>query len=106
MSGISSLNPSTPLGVSGKTGGTGGMGGTEGADQRGNNNPTVDLEDREMLCGVGEWDAVFLGRADYLENGVERDWSFRDVEIRNGEVINVGPPPCIALSPIHCLQVQ
>jgi len=44
-------------------------------------------------CGVGEWSAVWLGRADYLENGVERDWSFRDVEIRDGEVINV----CLSL---------
>ena len=42
-------------------------------------------------CGVGEWLAVWLGRADYLENGVERDWSFRDVEIRDGEVVNVSP---------------
>ena len=40
-------------------------------------------------CGVGEWTAMWLGRADYLENGVERDWSFRDVEIRDGEVVNV-----------------
>ncbi|KAI9638251.1 uncharacterized protein MKK02DRAFT_22728 [Dioszegia hungarica] len=26
-------------------------------------------------CGVGEWEPVWLGRADYLDNGVERDWS-------------------------------
>lgn len=26
-------------------------------------------------CGVGEWEPVWLGRADYLTNGVERDWS-------------------------------
>lgn len=40
-------------------------------------------------CGVGEWDAVYLGRADYLENGMERDWSFRDAVYENGEVIMV-----------------
>ena len=40
-------------------------------------------------CGVGEWEAVWLGRADYLEKGLERDWSFRDVELRDGEVVNV-----------------
>ena len=44
-------------------------------------------------CGVGEWNAVWLGRADYLENGVERDWSFRDVELENGEVVNVSSTP-------------
>jgi hypothetical protein len=39
---------------------------------------------------VGAWEAVFLGRADYLENGVERDWSFKDAVIVDGEVIKVG----------------
>jgi len=40
-------------------------------------------------CGIGEWDPVFLGRADYLDNGLERDWSFRDVVFVDGEVITV-----------------
>ncbi|ORY20089.1 hypothetical protein BCR39DRAFT_571435, partial [Naematelia encephala] len=48
-------------------------------------------------CGVGEWEPIWLGRADYLENGVERDWSFRDVVLRDGEVIedngDHGPHP-------------
>ena len=43
----------------------------------------------DEACGVGEWEAVWLGRADYLEKGLERDWSFRDVELRDGEVVNV-----------------
>lgn len=47
--------------------------------------------DTSQPCGVGEWTAVWLGRADYLENGVERDWSFRDVELHDGEVVNVSP---------------
>ncbi|OCF37715.1 hypothetical protein I316_00842 [Kwoniella heveanensis BCC8398] len=40
--------------------------------------------------GVGEWDILWNGRADYLPNGVERDWSFRDAVINksNGEVIH------------------
>jgi hypothetical protein len=28
-----------------------------------------------VACGVAEWEPVWLGRADYLDNGVERDWS-------------------------------
>lgn len=47
--------------------------------------------DKDKSCGVGEWTAVWLGRADYLTNGLERDWSFRDVELHDGEVINVCP---------------
>ncbi|KAK4689472.1 transcription factor C subunit 7, partial [Tremellales sp. Uapishka_1] len=39
------------------------------------------------VAGVGEWEIVWNGKADYLVNGVERDWSFRDVEINDGEVI-------------------
>ena len=42
-------------------------------------------------CGVGEWSAVWLGTAGHLENGVERDWSFNDVILQDGEVINVSP---------------
>ncbi|KAL7419232.1 hypothetical protein Q5752_006069 [Cryptotrichosporon argae] len=38
--------------------------------------------------GVGQWDIVWNGRADYLPNGVERDWSFRDAVIKDGEVVN------------------
>ncbi|WVW82595.1 hypothetical protein I302_104606 [Kwoniella bestiolae CBS 10118] len=39
-------------------------------------------------CGVGEWEIVWNGRADYLPNGIERDWSFRDAVIKeDGEVI-------------------
>ena len=49
--------------------------GDENADQR--------------YSGVGEWEAVWLGRADYLPNGLERDWSYRDVVVVNGEVISV-----------------
>jgi len=41
------------------------------------------------ICGVGEWDPIYLGRADYLPGGVERDWSFRDVLLAGGEVIHV-----------------
>jgi hypothetical protein len=44
---------------------------------------------RTIPCGVGEYEAVWLGRADYLENGLERDWSFRDVVIVDGEVVGV-----------------
>jgi transcription factor C subunit 7 len=40
-------------------------------------------------CGVGEWDVIYTGRADYLENGLERDWSLRDAVIVDGEVITV-----------------
>jgi hypothetical protein len=40
-------------------------------------------------CGVGEWDPIYLGRADYMSGGVERDWSFRDVLLAGGEVIHV-----------------
>ena len=56
-------------------------------------------EDQSLLrpCGVGEWDAVWLGRTDYLESGPERDWSFRDVEIVNGEVINVSTYPIVTV---------
>jgi hypothetical protein len=43
----------------------------------------------DTACGVGEWDAVWLGRADYLDNGLERDWSYRDVVVVDGEVVNV-----------------
>jgi len=43
-------------------------------------------------CGVGEWDPVYLGRADYMQGGVERDWSFRDVLLAGGEVIHVSYP--------------
>jgi hypothetical protein len=39
----------------------------------------VEVEGGVEACGVGEWDAVWLGRADYLEKGVERDWSVRRV---------------------------
>ncbi|WVQ97675.1 hypothetical protein IAU59_004789 [Kwoniella sp. CBS 9459] len=39
--------------------------------------------------GVGEWDILWNGRADYLPKGVERDWSFRDAVIKDdGEVIS------------------
>ena len=44
------------------------------------------------FCGVGEWDPIYLGKADYLQGGVERDWSFRDVLLAGGEVIHVCPP--------------
>lgn len=43
----------------------------------------------DVPCGVGQWDAVYTGRADYLTNGLERDWSFRDAVIVDGEVIPV-----------------
>ncbi|WWD09681.1 hypothetical protein V865_007809 [Kwoniella europaea PYCC6329] len=40
-------------------------------------------------CGVGEWEIVWNGRADYLPNGIERDWSFKDALVKDdGEVIN------------------
>ena len=57
-------------------------------------------DDRSLLrpCGVGEWDTVWLGRTDYLDSGPERDWSFRDVETVNGEVINVSDRICLASS--------
>jgi len=42
-----------------------------------------------LPCGVGEWDPIYLGRADYMPGGVERDWSFRDVLLAGGEVIHV-----------------
>jgi transcription factor C subunit 7 len=56
-------------------------------------------------CGIGEWDPIFLGRADYLDNGLERDWSFRDVVFVDGEVITVRLPfrPC---SPIAIADKQ
>lgn len=41
------------------------------------------------FCGVGEWEPTYLGRADYMPGGVERDWSFRDVLLAGGEVIHV-----------------
>jgi hypothetical protein len=46
-------------------------------------------------CGVGEWVPVYLGRADYMQGGVERDWSFRDVLLAGGEVIHVSLDPPI-----------
>jgi len=39
--------------------------------------------------GVGGWTCRWDGRADYLPNGVERNWSFRDVVLNDeGEVID------------------
>ncbi|WVF70217.1 hypothetical protein IAT40_005006 [Kwoniella sp. CBS 6097] len=44
---------------------------------------------KNTAVGVGEWDILWNGRADYLPKGVERDWSFRDAVIKDdGEVIN------------------
>jgi len=47
------------------------------------------LPQHTVPCGVGEWEPVWLGRADYLDKGVERDWSFRDAVYVDGEVIMV-----------------
>ena len=47
------------------------------------------LPQQTTPCGVGQWEPVYLGRADYLEKGVERDWSFRDAVYVDGEVIMV-----------------
>ena len=45
--------------------------------------------DGQEHTGVGQWDPVYLGKADYLVNGLERDWSFRDIVVADhGEVIN------------------
>jgi hypothetical protein len=51
--------------------------------------PQLDEKSSPLPCGVGEWEPVFLGKADYLENGLERNWSFKDVVVVNGEVIEV-----------------
>nr|XP_031858087.1 uncharacterized protein CI109_006529 [Kwoniella shandongensis]KAA5525159.1 hypothetical protein CI109_006529 [Kwoniella shandongensis] len=41
-----------------------------------------------LPCGVGQWSIVYNGRADYLPNGLERNWSFADVVLKeDGEVV-------------------
>ncbi|WWC58865.1 uncharacterized protein I303_101410 [Kwoniella dejecticola CBS 10117] len=53
--------------------------------------PSAALTEEERLppCGVGEWDIVWNGKADYLPNGLERNWSFADAVIKDdGEVIS------------------
>lgn len=41
--------------------------------------------------GCGAFERVYDGRADYLPNGVERDWAFSNIEIQNGELFGDVP---------------
>ncbi|WRT64433.1 uncharacterized protein IL334_001365 [Kwoniella shivajii] len=51
--------------------------------------PSPPLRSGIQPCGVGEWDIIWNGKADYLPNGLERNWSFKDVVLKeDGEVIN------------------
>jgi hypothetical protein len=46
-----------------------------------NDNDNDTDETALVACGVAEWEPVWLGRADYLDNGVERDWSVSRLRI-------------------------
>nr|XP_019007368.1 uncharacterized protein I206_07819 [Kwoniella pini CBS 10737]OCF46149.1 hypothetical protein I206_07819 [Kwoniella pini CBS 10737] len=92
----SSLGYSTLSGLAPPSPAFGSLAGTAtppafGALSRESSPPPARLADKEKLppCGVGEWEIVWNGRADYLPNGLERNWSFADAVIKDdGEVIN------------------
>lgn len=37
---------------------------------------------------LGEWELTLNASADFLPNGIERDWGFEDIEVDSGEVIS------------------
>lgn len=48
--------------------------------------PTQQLTEGNAL--LGEWDLTLNASADFLPNGIERDWGFEDIEVDSGEVIS------------------
>lgn len=39
-------------------------------------------------ASVGEWEITGKAEAEFLTNGVERDWGFEDIEVDKGQVVN------------------
>lgn len=50
--------------------------------------PTPHATHTEGNALLGEWDLTLNASADFLPNGIERDWGFEDIEIDSGEVIS------------------